>query len=77
MLTRLMYLARKLIAKYWMAPAVPTGKQWISYVNSLLPRERLTYSRRREKGKFDSIWQSWLGDVDLAPHQLVVERLQM
>lgn len=56
MITRLMYLARKLIARYWMTPTVPTGKQWISYVNSLLPRERLAYNRRNDKGKFDKIW---------------------
>lgn len=77
MITRLMYLARKLIAWYWMASAVPTGKQWISYVNSLLLRERLAYSRRKAVGKFNLIWQPWLEDPSLAPPQLVMDILFM
>lgn len=72
MSTRLMYLARKLIARYWM---VPTGKQWISYVNSLLLMERLAYSHRKAAKKFELIWQPWLDDPSLAPPQLVLDRL--
>lgn len=74
MITRLLDLARKLIARHWMAPTVPTGKQWISYVNSLL-REQLAYRRRNVVSKFDSIWQPWLDGHNLAPPQLVMDRL--
>ena len=59
MVTRLLYLARKHIARYWMASGVPTGKQWIAYVNSLLGREHLAYKRRKKKeGTFEEIWHA-------------------
>ena len=77
MITRLLYLARKLIASYWMAPGAPTGKQWIAYVNSLLGREHLAYKRRKAVGKFEEIWHSWLGDASVAPPKLVMDRFSM
>lgn len=43
MVTRLLYLARKLIAQFLLAATVPTKAQWIAYVNSLLPIEQLAY----------------------------------
>lgn len=75
MITRLLYLARKFIARYWMASTVLTRKQWITYVNSFLLREWLAYSCRKAARKFDLIWQPWLDDPNLAPPQLVMDRL--
>lgn len=72
MITRLLYLARKHFAIYWMAATVSTGKQWISYVNSLLLREQLAYRHRNAALKFDFIWQPWLDNPSLAPPQLVI-----
>ena len=77
MVTRLLYLARKLIAHYWMASGVLTGKQWIAYVNSLLGREHLAYKRRKAEGKFEDIWHSWLRDTSVAPPKLVMDRFSM
>lgn len=55
MITRLLYLARKLIARHWVASTVPTEKQWITYVNSPMLGEQLPYRRSNAAQKFDLI----------------------
>lgn len=75
MITRLLYVARKQIARLWMSSRVPTVKQWIDQVNSLLIREKLTFQHRGAGRKFYSVWQAWLDSPGLAPAQLVLDRL--
>lgn len=72
---RLLYVARKLIAQWWITPRVPTRGQWIDSVNKLLIREKLAYQHRKVPQKFSSIWQPWLDVPGLAPHQLIKDRL--
>lgn len=61
---RLLYIARKLIAQYWIVSRVPTRWQWVELVNKLLIREKLTYQHRNVSRKFYSMWQSWLDVTD-------------
>lgn len=75
MIIRLLYLARKLVAQYWMSPVVLTKKQCVNYVNSLLLREQLTFHHHNALHKFDLIWQNWLNTPGLAPQILVMDRL--
>lgn len=72
---RALYAARKLIAQYWITSRVPTAKQWVSRINALLVWERLTYVHRKVPNKFYSMWQPWLDNPSIAPHQLVRDRL--
>lgn len=72
---RLLYVARKLIARYWITSRVPTRQQWIDQVNKMLIREKLTYQHRKVPRKFYTLWQDWLDIPGLAPHQLVKYRL--
>ena len=72
---RLLYLARKEIAKLWITPRVPTGAQWVKQANSILIREKLTYQHRGALKKFYSMWQPWLDVPGLGPLQLVRDRL--
>lgn len=74
-LIRLLYIAKKLIAQWWITPRVPTRVQWIDSVNRLLIREKITYQRRKAPQKFLSIWQAWLDVPGLAPHQLIKDKL--
>lgn len=50
-LTRLLYLARKLIARLCLSAQVPTEVQWIQMVNNVLTRERNTYYHRKSLKK--------------------------
>lgn len=43
---RLFYLARKLIAHYWISLQVPTKRQWVEQVNNMLICKKLTYQHR-------------------------------
>lgn len=72
---RLLYMARKLIALWWITPRVPTRGKWVDSVNKLLIREKLAYQHRKVPQKFYSIWQAWLDVPGLAPHQLIKDRL--
>lgn len=72
MITRLLYLATKFKARHWMAS---TGKQWITYVNSLLLKEQVAYCHRNAASKLNLIWQPWLDHPSLAPPQFVMDRL--
>lgn len=72
---RLLYLARKLVARFWLSVNVPTKKQWIEQVNYILIREHLTYQHRNASRKFNSIWQPWLNSPGLAPPQLIMHRI--
>lgn len=74
-LIRLLYLARKLIVRYWLSTQTPTSKQWIQAVNNIPFRERNTYYHRKSPEKFEKIWLSWLGAPGVAPSQLVLNRL--
>lgn len=72
---RLLYVARKQIARLWLSPHSLTVKQWINQVNSLLMREKLTYQHRRAHRKFYFVWQPWLDTPGLAPSQFILDRL--
>ena len=72
---RLLYLARKQIARFWLSPHVPTKKQWIDQVNLIIVREHYTYQHRNASKKFNSIWQPWLETPGLAPPRLIMTRL--
>lgn len=74
MISRLFYLARMMIARYWMAPTIQTVKQWIDWANSLL-REQLAYHHQKALCKFQIIWQVWLDTPSLASPQLIMDRL--
>lgn len=72
----LLYVARKLIAQFWIVPRVPTRRQWVEQVNKLLIREKLTYQHRNAPRKFYAMWQAWLDVPELAQHQLIKDRLK-
>lgn len=71
----LLYLARKLIARYWMASTIPSIKQWIECVNSLLPSEQLAHRHHNAICMSQLVWQGWLDSPGLAPPQLVMDKL--
>lgn len=60
-----------------MSPTVPTRKQWVEYVNSLLFSEQLAYRHHNAMRTFYRIWQIWLDTPGLAPPQLVIDGLQI
>ena len=72
---RLLYVARKAIARYWITSRVPTEGQWVEMVNSLLIREKITYQHRNALKKLYSLWQPWLDVPGLGPTQLIMDRL--
>lgn len=74
-LIRLLYLARKLVARYWLSARILTSKQWIQAVNDILIREKNTYSHRKSPQTFEKIWPCWLGAPEVPPPQLVLHRL--
>lgn len=75
MVLRLIYTARKLIARYWFAPRVPTRGQCIEQVNNMLIRKKLTYQQSNIFEEHFYMWQPWLDVPGLAPHQLVRDRI--
>lgn len=50
--TRLFYLARMLIAHFWLSPSPPSCTQWIEQINHILIREKNTYQHRCSPKKF-------------------------
>lgn len=72
---RLLFIARKAIARHWITPRIPSGRQWLEQVNRLLIREKLTYQHRNVLKKFYTMWQPWLDTPGLGPTQLVMDRL--
>ena len=72
---RVLFLARKLIARKWLSVAAPTHIEWITSVNDSLVREQLAYKHRGSPGKFENIWDPWLGTQGLAPSRLVQSRI--
>lgn len=72
---RLLFLARKLIARKWLSPVPPTHAEWIREVNDTLVRENLTFQHRGAPQKCNSIWEPWLNTPGLAPLQLVQNRI--
>lgn len=71
---RLIFIARKAIARLWITLRVPTGRQWVEQVNRLLIRE-LTYQHRNVLKKSYTMWQPWLDTTGLGPNQLVIDNL--
>lgn len=74
-LTRLFYLVRKLIARYWLSPQAPMSHQWIQQVNGILIRAKHAYQHRNAYGKFTKIWRKWLETPGVSPLQLIRDRL--
>lgn len=55
-IARCLYQARKLIAKSWQSKTPPTPEEWVRIVNSLVWKEKTTYTRLGHYGKFVKIW---------------------
>lgn len=74
-ITRMLFIARKLIAKKWLSVTPPTHAEWVNTINETLLREKLTYQQRGSPAKFERIWDPWLEVPGLAPFQLVQNKI--
>lgn len=74
-ITRVMFMARKLIMTHWISEEPPAHKEWINAIGELLQKEKIIYQHRGCPQKFEKIWGLWLNVPGLAPVDLVVGRL--
>lgn len=72
-LVRLRYLARKMIARYWLSPQVPTSHQWVQQVNKILNHKKNTYQHRNAAQKFSKNWRKWLETLGVPPPPLTTD----
>ena len=74
-ITRALFMARKLIMRHWISEEPPTVREWITALGSTLRMEKVIYQHRGCSGKFERLWDSWLGTPGLAPDDLVMDRI--
>ena len=51
--------ARKAITKKWLKPNSPSIEDWYDIVYDIFVMERITFSVRLQKTKFEEIWEKW------------------
>ena len=56
----LMAACKKTFTKKWLRPQIPTLNDWVDIVHEIFIMERLTYSLRLKKDKFEKIWAKWI-----------------
>lgn len=73
--SRILYMARKVIAFHWLDSEPPTKQELVNKVNWLLLMERGIYLKRGATKKFEKLWARWLDTPGLASLELTRSRL--
>ncbi|CAJ0949822.1 unnamed protein product [Ranitomeya imitator] len=63
-IARLLFIARKLIAKFWIREEPPTRRDFMKQVDHIIALERSIYARRNKMDLFDRLWNPWLESMD-------------
>ena len=59
LLQALLAASKKSITRKWLNPVPPTLEEWQGIILEIFKMEKLTYSLRIQKDKFDQIWHKW------------------
>lgn len=63
-LHKMLFSARKVIARNWMRPLPPRFAEWKVEINNTLPYKKFIYANRGCPAKYNKIWDHWLQDSD-------------
>lgn len=50
----------EITAQIYMKPEVPTAKDWVDVIHKSFVKERLTFTLRLQRERFDWMWGKWL-----------------
>lgn len=65
--SRLLFLARKLIALRWIYPSAPSFEEWRLHVNDNILKEQQIYCNRGIPNYLYKLWKPWISVPRLAP----------
>lgn len=59
-LRALLAASKKAILRRWLSPTPPHIEEWLQIILDICKIEKLTYSLRIQKDKFNKIWNKWV-----------------
>lgn len=72
---RALFQAQRLILMHWISPDPPTVKKWLEQMGTMFQFEKSIFQHRGSPFKFEKVWGIWLSTPDLAPTDLIMERV--